>query len=192
VLEKVRRLRADSRQGQEHQSWITKTGTTGLKCRTFFFLGLGASAGASAALGASAFFSAAGAGAAASGAGAACERASVIGAWSSRVGKKGEGDANGNGEENGHEGHTERTKAWAYTCARESSRQERPETTAQRLLLRGTFFFLGLGASAGASAALGASAGAGAAASGAGAACERAREIDSQSGTVVKEGERDK
>jgi hypothetical protein len=55
-----------------------------------------------------------------------------------------------------------------------------------------TFFFLGLGASAGASAALGASAGAGAAASGAGAACERAREIDSQSDTVVEEGERDK
>ena len=55
-----------------------------------------------------------------------------------------------------------------------------------------TFFFLGLGASAGASAALGASAGAGAAASGAGAAaCERASEMNSQSGAVGKEGERD-
>jgi hypothetical protein len=42
----------------------------GLECGTFFFLGLGASAGASA------FFSAAGAGAAASGAGAACARES--------------------------------------------------------------------------------------------------------------------
>jgi hypothetical protein len=42
------------------------------------------------------------------------------------------------------------------------------------------------------SAALGASAGAGAAASGAGAACERAREIGSQSDTVFEEGERDK
>ena len=30
-----------------------------------------------------------------------------------------------NGQENGHEGQTERTTAWAYTCARESSREER-------------------------------------------------------------------
>ena len=48
----------------------------GLDCGTFFLLGLGASAGASAALGASVFFSAAGAGTAASGAGAACARES--------------------------------------------------------------------------------------------------------------------
>ena len=61
-----------------------------------------------------------GAGAAASGAGAACERASVIDAWSSRIGKKGERYMG-----MGRRADAERTIALAYTCARESSRQKK-------------------------------------------------------------------
>ena len=82
-------------------------------------------------------------------------------------------EINGNGEE--IRTHTERTIAWAYTCARKQQIEDEhtAETIAQGALECATFFFLGLGASAGASAFFSA-AGAGAAASGAGAACARA------------------
>jgi hypothetical protein len=71
---------------------------------------------------------------------------------------------------------TERTIAWAYTCARKQQIEDEhtAETIAQGALECATFF-LGLGVSAGASAFFSA-AGAGAAASVAGAACARESE----------------